>query len=356
VFQVQPTTREKFRVSELNSSDRVRCEKLYNRFVRLVLILMAVTTASAQPGKDARRFLESISKAVHSSDSLRVEGTATRDVTGDRTDHEETSFVLATQGPLRLSFHANGPNSVLQVCDGTSFWNYSEASNSYTKSTADIDLCSPLFARWGNLTEYLVDANIIGNDHSEFEGHSQECKVIVATCEAPKPLWPGVPTVGRLTRSLCIDPVRHLVLREQLETPPDVRPTGARHYSMTTTYSRIELNASLDASLFQFDPPSGSQQVSGSHRTTPPALTSKREPKYTSEARKAGLQGTVLMSLVVGTDGVPQNVKVLRGLGLGLDEKAIEAVEGWRFKPATRDGEPLAMPAQVEVNFQLHNK
>jgi protein TonB len=52
-------------------------------------------------------------------------------------------------------------------------------------------------------------------------------------------------------------------------------------------------------------------------------------------------------------DGVPQDVKVLRGLGLGLDEKAVEAVQGWRFKPATRGGEPVAVTAQVEVNFQI---
>jgi TonB family protein len=153
--------------------------------------------------------------------------------------------------------------------------------------------------------------------------------------------------------------VRHLVLREQLGTPPEVNPTGAKRYSMTITYSRIELNPSLDATVFHFDPPNGSQQVSGSaqtsvpHRTTPPVLTSKREPKYTPEARKASLEGTILISLVVGADGVPKDVKVLRGLGLGLDEKAIEAVEGWRFKPATRDGQPLAVPGQVEVNFQL---
>jgi outer membrane lipoprotein-sorting protein len=218
--------------------------------MRLVLILVAVITASAETGKDARRLLESISKAVRASDSLRVEGTAMRDVTGDRADHEETSFVLAMQGPLRLSFHASGPKPMLQVCDGTSLWNYSETSNSYTKSAADMELCSPPFARWGNLTEYLVDAKIIRNDHSEFEGHPQECEVIEATYESPKPLLPGVPSAGRLTRSLCIDPVRHLVLREQLETPPDVSPTGARHYSMAITYSHIELNLSLTRSSF----------------------------------------------------------------------------------------------------------
>ena len=67
--------------------------------MRLVLILLAVITASAQTGKDARRLLESISKAVRSSDNLRVEGTAIRDVTGEQAVHEETSFVLAVQGP-----------------------------------------------------------------------------------------------------------------------------------------------------------------------------------------------------------------------------------------------------------------
>ena len=62
-------------------------------------------------------------------------------------------------------------------------------------------------------------------------------------------------------------------------------------------------------------------------RPSPPVLISKHEPKYSPEALKSRLQGTVLVSLVVGTDGVPQNVKVLRGLGLGLDEKAVEAVQ-----------------------------
>jgi TonB family protein len=82
-------------------------------------------------------------------------------------------------------------------------------------------------------------------------------------------------------------------------------------------------------------------------------LISKHEPKYSPEALKAKLQGTIRLSLVVGMDGVPQDVKVLRGLGLGLDEKAVEAVQGWRFKPATRGGEPVAVTAQVEVNFQI---
>jgi TonB family protein len=194
----------------------------------------------------------------------------------------------------------------------------------------------------------------VGQDRSEFEGRLQECELIEASYETTETLLPGVPSAGRIVRSLCVDPLRHLILRERIEGQPAVTPTGATHFSMTITYSRIELNPSLSASAFQFEPPSGSQQVAPKAiGTLPPVLISKHEPKYSPEALKAKLQGTIRLSLVVGMDGVPQDVKVLRGLGLGLDEKAVEAVQGWRFKPATRGGEPVAVTAQVEVNFQI---
>jgi len=121
------------------------------------------------------------------------------------------------------------------------------------------------------------------------------------------------------------------------------------------------LNPAVEASVFQFRPPDGSEEASDAAlklaaRPSPPVLIHKGEPKYSSEARKAGLQGSVLVSLVIGADGIPQNVKVLRGLGLGLDEKAVEAVQGWKFQPAKKAGEPIAIPAQVEVNFRLHQQ
>lgn len=241
------------------------------------------------------------------------------------------------------------------------FWKYSEASNSYLKSTAVAELCDPPFSRWRDLTEYLIDAKTVGHDHSEFEGGSQECEIIEATYETPRQLLPGVPSAGRLIRTFCIDPVRHLILRERLEPPPAASSTGATHFSMLITYSHVELNPALERSLFQFQPPAGSTQMaSGADsatggRTSPPVLLSEHEPKYSPEALKARLQGTIRLSLIVGTDGVPQDVKVVRGLGLGLDEKAVDAVQRWRFKPATRGGEPITVPAQVEVNSRFLN-
>jgi TonB family protein len=86
---------------------------------------------------------------------------------------------------------------------------------------------------------------------------------------------------------------------------------------------------------------------------TPPQITYKVEPEYSDEARVAGLEGAVVLRVVVDTDGKPRDGRVIRGLGLGLDEKAIAAVANWRFQPATKDGQPKAVQAQIEVNFRL---
>lgn len=79
----------------------------------------------------------------------------------------------------------------------------------------------------------------------------------------------------------------------------------------------------------------------------------KVEPEYSEEARKAKFQGTVVLSIVIDEKGLPTNFKVVRPLGLGLDEKAIEAVQKWRFLPGKKDGHPVAVLATVEVNFRL---
>jgi TonB family protein len=91
----------------------------------------------------------------------------------------------------------------------------------------------------------------------------------------------------------------------------------------------------------------------GSGGVSAPALLFKVEPEYSEEARKAKYQGTVLLSIVVDASGKAQNIRVARSLGLGLDEKAIEAVRKWKFKPGYKDGRPVAVVATIEVNFRL---
>ena len=84
-----------------------------------------------------------------------------------------------------------------------------------------------------------------------------------------------------------------------------------------------------------------------------PSLISRRDPEYTPEAKQAGIQGTVELSVTIGTDGVARDIQVIRKLDAGLDRKAVECVKTWRFRPASRNGQPVTAFASVEVKFRL---
>jgi TonB family protein len=86
---------------------------------------------------------------------------------------------------------------------------------------------------------------------------------------------------------------------------------------------------------------------------SPPKPIFTPEPEYSEEARKAKFQGTVLLAIVVDETGKATQIKVSRPLGLGLDEKAIEAVKKWKFEPGKYNGKAVAVQATVEVSFRL---
>jgi protein TonB len=84
-----------------------------------------------------------------------------------------------------------------------------------------------------------------------------------------------------------------------------------------------------------------------------PQLIFSVEPEFSEEARKAKVAGNVLVNLWVDTNGMPSHVHVIRGVGMGLDEKAVEAVRQYKFKPAMENGKPVLVELNVEVNFQI---
>jgi TonB family protein len=84
-----------------------------------------------------------------------------------------------------------------------------------------------------------------------------------------------------------------------------------------------------------------------------PVLLHKIEPSYSIEARAAKVQGTVVLFVVIGTDGTAVDVQLRKGLGYGLDEQALNAITQWTFKPGMRDGMAVPVQASIEVNFRL---
>jgi TonB family protein len=131
-------------------------------------------------------------------------------------------------------------------------------------------------------------------------------------------------------------------------TDMDTRSAAARKAAIQDSGQKtaVQLDPSLAAT-----PPSGVYKIGGD--VSQPQLLKKIEPEYGELARVAQFQGSVALSIVVGTDGVPTEIRVTKPLGFGLDEKAVEAVSKWQFKPGTKAGQPVPVFATIEVNFRL---
>jgi TonB family protein len=92
----------------------------------------------------------------------------------------------------------------------------------------------------------------------------------------------------------------------------------------------------------------------GKNGVTAPRAEYTPDPDYSDEARKAKYQGVTVLDVVVDANGGIGKITLLRPLGMGLDERAAEKISTWRFKPAMKDGNPVAVEMNVEVSFNLY--
>jgi TonB family protein len=86
---------------------------------------------------------------------------------------------------------------------------------------------------------------------------------------------------------------------------------------------------------------------------SPPTVLQRVEPKYTAEAARAGLSGTVVLQAVIKSDGTVDVLRVVRGLPAGLTDSAIEAIKQWQFRPGQKDGQNADIALNIEVNFNI---
>jgi TonB family protein len=86
----------------------------------------------------------------------------------------------------------------------------------------------------------------------------------------------------------------------------------------------------------------------------PPKVMSQQDPSFSEQARHAKYQGIAVLSLIVSKTGEVRNIRIVSPLGFGLDQRAVEAISTWQFKPAMKDGEPIEMDINVEVDFHLY--
>ena len=241
------------------------------------------------------------------------------------------------------------------------------------------------------------------------DGRGVECYVVRA--EYPK--MPGFPNSKGGARTVWVDAKRNIVWRDIWDGQVTFGTSNTlSHVLINYAYSLVESDKKLADDLFMFQPPdappvaavpsngtgragaalppvpnlslpnygdplgkfappgitqplsngtgsgggigasSGRPQM-GSLGVTKPILLHKVEPEFSEQARKAKYQGTVTLTVVVNENGDVKDARVIKSLGLGLDEKAIEAVNKWKFRPGEKDGKPVAVTATIQVNFRL---
>ncbi len=153
---------------------------------------------------------------------------------------------------------------------------------------------------------------------------------------------------------------RHLRQRVALILKEDIMSPKRLKLSLAAVAGALVLTTAWAISTFPLQSPTEPGQPAPLGKVykvgdgiSAPKLSYKIEPDYTADARQAKLQGTVVLAIEISPAGTVQSAKVSRGLGLGLDEKAVEAIQKWRFSPALKDGQPVAVSASVEVNFRL---
>jgi TonB family protein len=94
----------------------------------------------------------------------------------------------------------------------------------------------------------------------------------------------------------------------------------------------------------------------GDEGVTPPRVVESVIPRYTDAARRARVEGMVELECVVGTNGIPGDIRVIQALDPTLDEQAIETVRKWRFQPGTKDGQAVPVLVTIELTFKLWDK
>lgn len=319
--------------------------------MRIALLFIMASTGIAQTEPDAASLLRDIADWARSSDTWRVEGSV------EYSDsHSMANFVLLQRSPTESRFEqTGGPTPATIVCDGLNIWVYSSPINSYTKAAlTDNSICSPIIQDWKRLPSTLDSPVLAGHGTFTSQGQSLDCQLVRASSVAE------LPSAGRLVRTLCIDPTRKSIAWEEVESK-----WSRRRY----TYSNTEQNVNLSPEAFVFEPPPGSQlskfrlplphplgspELPQDAGVSGPRVSSKKQPKYDDASRKAKVEGTVVLYVVVGDNGVASDVSVFRPLNPALDANAITAVRQWRFVPAMKNGQPIATAVLIEVNYEMH--
>jgi TonB family protein len=322
------------------------------------LIILAAAVLFAQDRPDARDLLSRADATIFAAKTVRLAATQSQGfVVGSQLPGSpfKIEFVRGGKGRAEYQYPVGNATITLIVFDGTYLWEYHDLGHQYTKTPASTWTFQGEIATidHGRRSANILTASYQKDETIDFRGRPVDCYVLLAKySHAPSVLMARV-----AMRRVWISKDSELILRDYWEGDDGM---GTANRTVTTNYTDIETDIPLPDDLFVFQPPPASkvappQALGGIVGLVPPppgTLQKKVDPEYSDEARAAGLQGSVILSIEVDSDGITQNPRIIYPLGVGLDEKAIAAVGQWRYG-STRNVNALQHRRVVEIPFRL---
>jgi len=335
--------------------------------ISLLMIVVLPVGRHAMAADSAASLIEAVSRAASNAGAWEAEGRLlTQESADDDSLRTEASFrIVIESAPVqRARFEITGvPAPLVLVCDGSSWGGYRPGTREFWMlDGARISQCEDPFNEWPGLAGDLHGAVITGREQLHVGDRAIDCTVVSGDFAGPS-------RGGK--RTLWIDDVTKTIWQYRVErgTPfPTGLATPSEPAARTYTLLRQTRDGILRPDDFALRIPDEAVKLAVPPRLrlgdgqplhgfsaggTAPVLIHKTEPAYTEEARHSHVEGTVILSVDVEPDGAARNIKVLRSIDPGLDQKAIEAVSQWKFKPGTKDGVAVTVRAQIQVNFRL---
>jgi len=355
--------------------------------------MTAAQDATQSSSKQAHDLLARADAPLFSAATYRLAGTAVTKTILPVARTTDNAFAVAATRDGHVRVEDGSLSSLrLSIFDGSILTDYRALNNSYTQTKVRSVPEAPLMRilRFGHDPRNVLSAEMEKSQKVEFRGQPTPCYVVRANYNG----FAGDPNARNVVRTVWITRDRSIIVRDSWELEMTMGASQARGgtaYNFTT----VEWDTEVPGDLFVFHPPEGSQAMasptapatlpggpaaipsangigsgggigSGSGglgtqnagggttvKMTLAALRRKVEADYSAEARAAGIQGSVLVAAEIDEVGHVASARVIRGLGLGLDEKAAEAVRHWEFSPAARDGVSIRSTRTYEVDFRL---
>lgn len=318
-------------------------------------LMLAAALSCAQDRPDVRDLLSRADAPIFTAKTVRLAATQSHGFVGASQlpgNPFKIEFVRGGRG--RAEYLAGNTTITLMVFDGTNAWEYHQLGNQYTKKPASAwTFQGEIAIDYGRRSASILTASYQKDETIDFRGGRVDCYVVLAKYRHA----PGLPTASDAMRRAWISKDSELILLDYWEGGEAL---GTANRTVTTDYTDIETDIPLPDDLFVFQPPPASKMappvvLGGILRSIPAVrgtLQKKVDPEYSAEARAAGLQGSVVLNIEIAPDGRTQDPRIIHALGMGLDEKAIEAVKQWRYDSAPNPNAPL-LRRVVEVPFRL---